>query len=238
RIVKYRALGEKIIARAEGILDRPVHTEPQLALSTRDIHPRRRAIDPAEYGLVLAGRMGNRKADGDTARDKRESRLDPYLREDVILKFRTDNGIIAQVGRSTPPASAGPFGRRPCSWSHRSFAWCSRDHRRTCGGDRRTRAFGVGYRDSWTGTPGLAGSGSSRSPRSLRAAFQSGRCSPLQGRQGTHLRPARRHAERRARDRPARRRRPSVRSRCSRRPWRTTRYSALRSAATTRMCWA
>src|SRR6266850_232506 len=35
------------------------------------------------------------------------------MRENIILILRTANGIIAQVGRSTPPACAGLCGRLP-----------------------------------------------------------------------------------------------------------------------------
>src|SRR2546430_5989377 len=47
---------------------------------------------------------------GIECRRDRTSRRE-FMREDVTLKLSTDYGVIAQVGRSTPPACAGLCGR-------------------------------------------------------------------------------------------------------------------------------
>src|SRR5437667_6395027 len=65
------------------------------------------------------------------------------MREDVILKFRTDNGLIAQVGRSTPPACAGPCGQLLLFSSDRNSVCCSRERRLRYTKERSGLAAGV-----------------------------------------------------------------------------------------------
>ena len=55
-----------------------------------------------------------------------------FMRENVILKLRTGYGAIAQVGRSTPPASASPCARLPLFSPYRNSVYYNRDLPRMC----------------------------------------------------------------------------------------------------------
>ena len=62
-----------------------------------------RRLDKADVGIDAIG----------IERGRHRTSRGEFMREDVRLVFRTDNGVIAQVGRSTPPACAGLYERLP-----------------------------------------------------------------------------------------------------------------------------
>src|SRR5882762_10495098 len=105
-VAKHRPLRQEIVVWPQRILGGPLHAESQLALSTRHVAARVRAIDAIQDRVVLYGRVRNRKAHFNAAGDKTEPG-EYARRSDDVGRIQHFFAGSLMDDRSNPSAAVG-----------------------------------------------------------------------------------------------------------------------------------